>query len=131
VNPEMGERLRRERIYLEALADMKAKEKAAYEKKNPISVIDNIRANLLRHTYEKSFPIYVKMGMTIGAGTCLKLDNEKDGVATYYRHAGAWDVDAAWVNGELITESGISSIDDRVLTEVTEEEWLNNNKGYV
>lgn len=116
-------------LYEREQADL-ARRKAEYEANKPtggVALIEQIRKQLLRHAFEKPFPKYVR----IGDGCCLILRGEFDEIADYYRDAGAWSVEAAWVNGKLITESSVSSIDDKVLTEVSEKEWREDNKGYV
>ena len=49
----------------------------------------------------------------------------------YYRHAGDWSVESTIVNGEIVALSTVHALNGRLLTECTEQEWREDNGGYV
>ena len=73
---------------------------------------------------EITVPIYVSLD-----GTCLKYYEHQN---VYYRHAGEWSVQFIFIDHLLYSWSPQHKLLHRqLLTEVTEEQWRESNKGYI
>ena len=71
------------------------------------------------------FPDYAKMGSTVLRHT---------GTGTYYKDAGAWELVAGEVDGQLVVTKDptghMAHCIGEILTSATEKEWEANNKGH-
>ena len=75
------------------------------------------------------YPKYASLGV---GGPALSLSEVHDSLATYSRPAGVWSVVVEWVYGELtVVDRQMSHLIGSVLKEVSEEEFRNDNEGYV
>lgn len=79
------------------------------------------------------YPPFVKLMWRGVANTSMRLQSERNGLAHYYRDAGAWGIDAQWENGVL------KAVPDCLQTEhlkearfiaTTEAEWRDDNGIY-
>ena len=75
------------------------------------------------------FPFYVSM-----SDVALRCQSVKDGVAVYWRDAGAWGVQAKKTLTGPITTGGIGEVKNVAgigLKTITQEEWAQDNKGHI
>jgi len=76
---------------------------------------------------DSRFPKYVKMGRIV-----IILDGVEGEVATYSRLAGAWEINARWRNGSLVTQDGLyNHMNDITLVPATVEEHDADNAGHL
>ena len=71
-------------------------------------------------------------------GTAMKLQKNDDETGwEYWRTAGLWGIDYRWEGDKLVSDSTKRYLEDMIyldgkeLLEITEEEWREDNKGYV
>lgn len=71
-----------------------------------------------------SYPKYVKLGHS-----SLRLKVKEQ---VYYRDAGIWEVEFRYnEKGELVSVSKMEWLNNKPLIEITEQEYKNDNKGYL
>lgn len=78
-------------------------------------------------TVKKRYPLYASV-----CGTAMRLQ-KTDGAneVYYYRDAGAWGVWAKCVKGRLIVTGVHDHLVGEELTKITEQQYLDDNHGYV
>jgi len=85
----------------------------------------------------KHYPTYVRMMHDETSGTAMKLQTADDGkTLEYWRHAGMWGIAFKEKNGKLFSDAkhydeSMQYLHGKELVPITEEEWRNDNKGYV
>jgi len=73
-------------------------------------------------------------GMTppqfVWMGGCSAVRLSNDG-KYYYRDAGCWGCGFEYRDGDWYSVSDINPINENLMTPCTEDEWMNDNKGYI
>ena len=78
----------------------------------------------------KKFPKFIKLEWKGVASCAMRLQSIHKGVAHYYRDAGAWGLDACWVDGILkAVPDSLQTVHLKkaCLIETTETEWQKDN----
>jgi hypothetical protein len=85
-----------------------------------------------------SYPPYIRMMHDASHGTAMKLQRNDNGNGwEYWRSAGMWGIDFKEKKGKLFSDAkkrydeSMQYLDGKELVPITEEEWRNDNKGYV
>lgn len=76
-------------------------------------------------------PKYANVGKT--AMRLVLEDNQVTDLKTpyYYRDAGFWGVEIKIENNVILSKSNVDSLNNMSITEITKEEWENDNDGYI
>ena len=89
-----------------------------------LKLIKGKRKKILKGKEEKHppLPLYVMLNNT----TALRLDGN-----VYLRDAGSWDVGYKFLDGKLVTDSHIDSLNNVPLFAITRAKYKKDNKGFL